>query len=68
MTYDPEADAAYIYVTDPIEAGGSKSSSVLDRETPGSAVVMDFDDENRLLGIEILGVSKLLRPTAIPRP
>jgi uncharacterized protein YuzE len=30
--------------------------------------VIDFDDENRLLGIEILGASKLLRPAAIPRP
>jgi uncharacterized protein YuzE len=34
MTYDPEADAAYIYVTGHIEPGGSKSSNVLAGRRP----------------------------------
>jgi hypothetical protein len=33
-----------------------------------ATLVMDFDDESRLWGIDVRGVSKLLRPAAIPRP
>jgi len=67
MTYDPETDAAYIYVTDPIEDGGVASSTVLDHYTPNASVIVTFDENDRLLGIEFLGVSNLLRPEAIPR-
>jgi uncharacterized protein YuzE len=67
FTYDAESDACYIYVTDPIEWGGAKSSTSLHRHIPGASVVVDFDEDNRLLGIELLGVSRLLRPDAIPR-
>jgi uncharacterized protein YuzE len=66
MTYDAEADAAYLYLTDPIEPGASVSNSVLRREMEGSAVIADFDHEDRLLGMELLGVRRLLRPQAVP--
>lgn len=65
MTYDPESDAAYIYITDPIEPGGVASGSTLNRPLDRSAVNADFDHEGRLLGIELLGVSRLLRPGVV---
>jgi uncharacterized protein YuzE len=60
MTHDPEADAAYIYVSDAIAPGGVAQSKVLDHYTPGAAVTLDFDADNRLLGIELLGFSRLV--------
>ena len=66
MTYDPEADAAYLYITDPIEAGASVSNSTLRREMESASVIADFDRDGRLLGIELLGVSRLLRSEAVP--
>jgi len=62
MTYDPDADAAYIYISDPIEPGGSVQNAVMDHDLAGTAVVGDFDREGHLLGVELLGVSRLLRP------
>ena len=66
MTYDPDADAAYLYITDPIEPGASVSNSTLRRDLESASVIADFDRDGRLLGIELLGVSGLLRPGAIP--
>lgn len=66
MTHDPEADAAYIYLSDPIEPGGVSQSRVLDHYTTGASVTLDFDGDNRLLGIELLGFS-LLVPTDVVR-
>lgn len=52
-TYDPEADAIYIPLSDtrPVEA-----------EEVAPNVVLDFDAENRIVGIEVLGVSAKLAP------
>ncbi len=65
MTYDPVADAAYIYVTDPIGRGEAVSTAILDHEFLSASVNIDLDDQNRLLGIELLGVSRLLRPGVV---
>lgn len=67
MTYDPDADAAYIYVMDPIGRGEAAQSAVLDHYFDSASVNVDLDDQNRLLGIELLGVSRLLRPETVPR-
>ena len=67
MTYDPEADAAYIYVTDPIGRGEVVSGAHLHHHFDSASVNVDLDDQNRLLGIELLGVSRLLRPGVIPK-
>ncbi|TKT74862.1 DUF2283 domain-containing protein [Aquamicrobium sp. LC103] len=54
MTYDPEADAAYVYL------GKGKVA-----ETKEAGPFMyDVDDKGRVLGIEILGASKVLAPGA----
>jgi uncharacterized protein YuzE len=64
MTYDAEANAAYIYVADSIGPGEVAESHPLHHFTPGASVVADFDRDNRLLGIELLGVTHLLK--AVP--
>jgi len=52
-TYDPEADAVYIPVSDarPSEA-----------EEVAPNVVLDFDAEGRVVGIEVLWASRTLAP------
>jgi uncharacterized protein YuzE len=67
MTYDPDAGAAYIYITDPVEPGASVKNGVLAHDLAGTAITGDFDDEEHLLGIEVPGVPRLLRPGTLPR-
>ena len=66
MTWDPEANAAYIYVVDSIRSGDAVTTRVLDHHLTQASVNVDFDADNRLLGIELLGVSRLLRPGILP--
>lgn len=56
VTYDKGADAVYIYVKYPIKKGESKKQLSLD-DYP---IILDFDKKDRLLGIEVLNVSKTL--------
>ncbi len=53
MTHDPEADAVYIDLSDeqPVES---------EEVSPG--VVLDFTEDGRVTGIEILFASKTLAP------
>jgi hypothetical protein len=66
MTYDEVAHAAFIYLTDPIEPGAAVSGGTLDVPLDRAAVNASFDSVGRLLGIELLGVSRLLRPDSLP--
>lgn len=52
MTYDPEADAAYIYL-----AKGKVAETA-----EAGPFIYDMDDQGRVLGIEILGASEVLAP------
>ena len=68
VTYDPAADAGYISLRD-IESGGAKHTVALDELDPDSdapralgSIVLDFDDEERLIGIEILNACEVLPP------
>ena len=66
-TYDEESDAAYLRIVDEVGAGASKRQSVVSGnglQEPTSAV-FDFDEDGRLLGIEILGARQLLRPETL---
>ncbi|MFN8257099.1 MAG: DUF2283 domain-containing protein [Bacteroidales bacterium] len=45
FTYDKEADALYIKLTD---------KSVYESEEVGDDIVADFDNENSIVGIEVL--------------
>ncbi|GGS88550.1 hypothetical protein GCM10010156_53790 [Planobispora rosea] len=48
-TYDPEAEAAYVYLHGPIPPGG-----VAETVTVDAMVNLDRDENGRVIGIEIL--------------
>ena len=56
ITYDASADAAYIYLVGAIEPG----ASVRQNTTEPLGRILDFDAQNKLLGIEVLGASAIL--------
>jgi uncharacterized protein YuzE len=60
LTHDREADAAKIYLAEDIPPAGVARSVVCDANLVGCSVVLDFDEQDRLLAIELLGASKLL--------
>jgi uncharacterized protein YuzE len=63
VTYDPEVDAAYIYLV-PISRGSVHETVCVADEASELAgdVNLDLDKEGRLLGIEILGARRFLPP------
>jgi uncharacterized protein YuzE len=60
LVYDREADAAKIAFVDSIGFGGVAKSVVCDVKLTDAAITLDFDTEDRLIAIELLGASKLL--------
>jgi uncharacterized protein YuzE len=52
ITYDTQVDALYIYLTEKIRAAET-------REIDGD-IALDFDVEERLVGVEVLEASKRL--------
>lgn len=60
IEYDKEADAAYIYVNGEIKKGeAAKTISLND------TINLDFDKDNKLLGIEVLDASKNIPKKAV---
>jgi uncharacterized protein YuzE len=59
LIYDSDADAAKINLVS-VQAGEVEKSHVCDIELTDCSVVLDFDAKNHLVGIEILGASRLL--------
>ena len=66
VTYDAEADAAYITIADEI-AEGSATQQLHSIATPGGLgeIILDFDKENRLLGLEVLNARLVLPENVI---
>ncbi|MFI5959261.1 DUF2283 domain-containing protein [Cryptosporangium sp. NPDC051539] len=60
ITVDEEADAAYVEIADDVQDGEAVEQVVIDRPGHGD-VVLDFDAAGHLLGVEIIGASRLLR-------
>jgi uncharacterized protein YuzE len=60
LVYDPEADAAYLY----LKEGGKAARTV----TTDEDVNLDFDADGRLLGIEILSAKARLSPELLKKP
>lgn len=58
--YDKEVDAAYIYLEYPIKDGEAKRTIELNEN-----IILDFDEKGRLLGVEILDASKVLKKEAL---
>jgi uncharacterized protein YuzE len=65
VTHDAEADAAYVYLVDEIGRGEVAKSHVADIALENAALTVDFDSNGRVLGIEVLGASRVLRPETI---
>jgi len=61
VTWDEGASAGYIYLVDKIESGEAKRTLVVADE---ENLILDFDKDGRLLGIEILD-RRLMRPELI---
>ena len=55
VTIDKEADAVYMRLSD---------ASIQDSEEIKPGVILDYDDENNLIGIEILNISRRV-PSAV---
>jgi len=57
-TYDPEADAMFIWF-------GPEGTKSAETEEVAPGIMLDFDDDGRVIGIEVLGVSgRMARPKA----
>lgn len=65
VTHDAEADAAYVYLVDEIDRGEVANSYVAGISLENAALTVDFDANGRVLGIEVLGASRVLRPETI---
>ena len=60
FTYDKEADAAYIYLEDSIADGEAEKTIELNDN-----IIVDFNKNGKLLGIEILSASKILNKKSL---
>jgi uncharacterized protein YuzE len=59
-TYDPGSDAAYIYLKDRIAYGEVKNSVECENDDDAAGIVLDFEANGVLLGIEVLRPRKTL--------
>ncbi|MFJ3792547.1 DUF2283 domain-containing protein [Kitasatospora sp. NPDC090091] len=59
ISYDPDVDAAMIYLMDSVKSGEAVEQVVVDVPGPGE-LVLDFDSSGRILAIEVIGASRLL--------
>lgn len=54
--HDKDVDAAYVYIEYPLGGGAVKKTIRVSQH-----IFLDFDEQDRLLGIEILDACKVLR-------
>lgn len=60
FTYDPTADAAFLYLVDEIRPGQVKESRWVPLRMKGASVIVSIGDDGHALGVEFLGASKQL--------
>ena len=58
--YDKDVDAAYIYLEHSIKEGQVKKTIELNDN-----IILDFDEDEKLLGVEILDASKVIKKKAL---
>jgi uncharacterized protein YuzE len=61
ITFDRQADAAYVYLVDTIEPGEVAATDFANIPLDNAPINVDFDFDGRVLGIEILGARRVLR-------
>jgi len=58
-SYDPEADAMFVWF-------GPEDTKSVETEEVAPGVMLDFDSEGRVIGIEVLGVrQRMVKPKAV---
>jgi uncharacterized protein YuzE len=60
LTYDADVDAAYVYLVDAITAGAVTETRLAMLEFDRASIAFDFDADGKILGLEILGASRVL--------
>jgi uncharacterized protein YuzE len=60
VSYDVAVDAAYIRLVDSIGIGGVEFTYGCDPAEVGGMIHLDFNSDGALVGIEVLGASRLL--------
>jgi uncharacterized protein YuzE len=60
VTYDRTADAAYMYFTDPQVSVRSARTYPCDPIDVDGMINLDFDEQGRLIGIEVLAATSKL--------
>jgi uncharacterized protein YuzE len=64
MTYDQDADAAYIYVSEEShEATDFQTCGPL--EVENASIILIYNPSHHLIGVEVLGASRLLGPDSL---
>ena len=61
LEYTEDVDAAYLKLVDEIGVGGVATTYPCDPIAVNGQINLDFDHEGRLLGVEVLDASRLLR-------
>jgi uncharacterized protein YuzE len=61
VTFDPKADAAYVYFRE-IEPGGAAIQCPVVCNRSQGMIVLDLDLEGRLIGVEVIGARGGLPP------
>ncbi|MET0992473.1 MAG: DUF2283 domain-containing protein [Lacisediminihabitans sp.] len=65
-TYDADADAAYFSLAPDIKDGDAVRQDFFQWEG-GGEIILDFDADNRLLGVEVIGARAVLRASTLRR-
>ena len=68
IKYDAVADAAYIYLVPPGPGRSVARTSVANIRLDRAAINVDFTEEGRIAGIEILGASRVLSHELLENP
>ena len=55
LEYDKDVDAKYIYIESPLKDGKIKKTIELNEN-----IILDFDENDKLVGVEVLSASKVL--------
>jgi uncharacterized protein YuzE len=64
-TYDAEANAVYLYLAPPGEAGYVKSSAFVEVRIPNGSLIVSLDEAGNAMGIEFLGASNVFSREAL---
>jgi uncharacterized protein YuzE len=60
VTYDPEADAAYIYLVPNVQSSGVARTVPVDGGDHPWMVNLDVDSDGQIVGVEVLDARRLL--------